>query len=374
MAEPTGHDQIRQAAAQAEEMPPALEVFNPSSLEGKPVPERKWAVKDWIPWGVVSGIYGDGGIGKTLAIQQLQTCMALGINWFGIATQPLRTLAIYCEDHLDELHRRQADINLLYGCSFKDVEAGAWLSRLGHDNILANFTSGRMVRTEFLQQVIVAAKMHGAQLVFVDTVSDTFAGNENDRGEVRQYIQAALGYMAREINGSVLACAHPSRAGTVSGEGFGGSTAWSNAFRSRLYLSAPADDKESSIAVDPAARILARKKSNYAGRSDEIRLRWESGVFVTDEDGTRATRERPDVDTVFLMLLDRFFYEDRKVSSAARSHNYAPRMFTQHPERQGYLQGDFIQAMNRLFARDEIEIKREGRASHPIEYIARKQI
>src|SRR5579872_5975361 len=42
-----------------------LRVVAPSLLHDKPVPERRWLVRDWIPDGVVTGLYGPGGLGKT---------------------------------------------------------------------------------------------------------------------------------------------------------------------------------------------------------------------------------------------------------------------------------------------------------------------
>ena len=59
---------------------------SPAALHGKPVPERKWIVPDWVPYGVVTGLYGDGGLGKTLLAQQLQTSTALGRRWLGLPT------------------------------------------------------------------------------------------------------------------------------------------------------------------------------------------------------------------------------------------------------------------------------------------------
>ena len=57
-----------------------------------------------------------------------------------------------------------------------------------------------------------AAKDMGARLVILDTAADLFGGNENDRGQVRQFMNA-LSRIAMKINGAVVLCAHPSRAG-----------------------------------------------------------------------------------------------------------------------------------------------------------------
>ena len=335
-----------------------LTVFAPSSLDGKEVPERQWVVKNWVPVGVVTGLYGDGGTGKTLAVQQLQTCTALDKDWFGQETQAMRSLGVYCEDSSEELHRRQDDINRLYGCTYRDLENMYWLVRLGEDNILMRFEKGQAYLTEFARQIIVTAKALCATLVIIDTVADTFGGNENDRGQVRQYVQAALGFIAREIGGTVVVCAHPSRSGLASGEGDGGSTGWSNSFRSRLSLERPkGEDKDTP--PDPDERLLVRRKANYASRDDVINLRWQTGAFASHHDDVAP--ERPSAESVFLDLLERATKEGRRLSDNNRSGNFAPKEFAHHPARQGYRRGDFDRAMRLLFDQGAIRIVGYGR-------------
>ena len=59
-----------------EELPPR--VISPTIFFRTDPPPRRWIVRDWIPYGGVTGLYGDGGIGKTLLAQQLQSGTALG--------------------------------------------------------------------------------------------------------------------------------------------------------------------------------------------------------------------------------------------------------------------------------------------------------
>jgi RecA-family ATPase len=94
---------------------PAPEIIGPRFLRGAKPPERKWIVPDWIPYGVVTGLYGDGGLGKSLLAQQLQTCTALGRPWLGLPVQKVASLGVYCEDSRDEILRRQSEINAAYG-------------------------------------------------------------------------------------------------------------------------------------------------------------------------------------------------------------------------------------------------------------------
>src|SRR4051812_12717264 len=43
----------------------------------QPAPDREWIVPDWIPRGLVTALYGDGGVGKSLASMQLMSSVAL---------------------------------------------------------------------------------------------------------------------------------------------------------------------------------------------------------------------------------------------------------------------------------------------------------
>jgi len=149
-----------------------------------------WIVPDWIPYGVVTGLYGDGGLGKSLLAQQLQTSTALGRPWLGLSTEKIASLGIYCEDSRDELLRRQAEINVAYGCEDSDDLENRvhWMPRLGEDNLFMTFSGGVGKLTDFHEGVTEAAVRLGVKLVIVDTAADVFGGNENDRGQVRQFI------------------------------------------------------------------------------------------------------------------------------------------------------------------------------------------
>jgi RecA-family ATPase len=248
-------------------------------------------------------------------------------------------------------------INRLYGCDFADLGQMLWLPRLGHDNVLMAFDAGRgklAKLTTFFDQLLTAAKQHEAKLAIIDTAADTFGGNENDRGQVRLYIQAALGRIARKLDGAVLVCAHPSRSGLQSGTGESGSTGWDATLRSRLYLTRP--DVAEGDQPDPNLRVLTRKKANFAVREDTIDLRWKDGVFIPvhQSSGIIGAIHRRTCERVFLDLLDAVTSEGRKVSENPRSGNYAAALFARRPDREGYKKPDFARAMEALFAKREI--------------------
>src|SRR6202041_1010035 len=79
----------------------------PTVFQGRNPPSRRWTVNSWIPYRVVTGFYGDGGVGKSLLAQQLQTGTALGSSWLGLPVEDIASLGVYCEDDDEELWRRQ---------------------------------------------------------------------------------------------------------------------------------------------------------------------------------------------------------------------------------------------------------------------------
>jgi hypothetical protein len=214
--------------------------INPRTLQGLPVPERRFVVTPWIPMRRAAGLYGAGGIGKTTLMQMLCTSAALdpakfpNVNWLGLPVLHCRSILLFCEDDRDEMHARQAEINLVYGCTFDDLEDMLWLPMLGEDDItLIAFESGSARRTPDFYRLLARIKTHRARLVIWDTLTDVFGGSEVDRGQARRFVQQGPAYVAREIDGAVICCAHPSLTGLKNGTGSSGSTGWDGAFRSQ---------------------------------------------------------------------------------------------------------------------------------------------
>jgi RecA-family ATPase len=347
-------------------------LIDPTTLHGLVVPERRWIVREWLPLGYTTAMYGDGGTGKTLLAQQLMTSCATIRPWLGLAVEPCKTFALFCEDDEDELHRRQDAINCQYGVNFSDLENMRWASGVGANNLLMTFErDGQGLRTDRLGELTAKVKEFGAKLVVIDTAADTFGGNENDRSQVRQYIGTALNRLARDIGGAVLLCAHPSRSGmSATGDLDGGSTAWSNSVRSRWSLARPKGDDE---AHDTDERILTRRKANYASIGTDIRMCWQRGVLVpkTAAGVFEAVSHRADCEATFLKLLDEAVKQNRHASESKNSGNFAPKLFYKSPARNGYSQKDFERAMESLFAAREIRVDGYGRAGDTHRHIVR---
>ena len=218
--------------------------FKPFSPAGKwehaTAPSLAWLVDGAFLAGSVAILAGDGGLGKSLLMQQLMTASYTGQKWLGMRTEKCRSLAVFCEDDVDELHRRQERINEHYGCRMTDLDGVMIESRPGRDCVLMQFKQwgGDGKEMPMMAQVKYAAKQHGAKIVILDTVADVFSGNEVDRNQPRTFIRA-LRQLAIELQGVVILTQHPSNEGMSSGSGRSGSTGWHNSVRSRLYLTKP---------------------------------------------------------------------------------------------------------------------------------------
>src|SRR6185437_11096178 len=239
-------------------------------------PLREWLIQDWIPIGYVTGMYGDGGIGKSLILQQLATSISLAMPWMGLDAKGGRAFAFMCEDDAAELHRRQEGINRSYGVEMANLEHLRSVPRLGFDNLLMTFDQeSRGKPTELFAQICKRLGEFRPRLVVLDTLADIFGGNEINRAHARQFVQGVGGQIARNYGCAVVVAGHPSAAGLSSGSGQSGSTAWNNTFRSRLYITRPEDDED--------ARLISRMKSNYAPKGGEITAKWHDGAFQVEQ-------------------------------------------------------------------------------------------
>jgi hypothetical protein len=286
--------------------------FSPAKWIGRRPPPIAWMVENCFPLGATCGLSGDGGVGKSLLLQQLMTAAALGVPWLGLETRQVKAYGFFCEDDEDDLWRRQEDINRHYGCSMDDIaEHVTFCSRKGLENILVEFDrrNDRAEPTSLFHQLFADVTECGAQLVGIDTAADTFGGQEYVRNQVRRFITEFTREAMRR-QGTVIMTQHPSVEGPREGSGRSGSTAWNNSFRARAYLTRPTGKEGDEEAETTPDRVFKVKKSNYSRSGDFIRLRWEEGVFVVVDgttDGATAAAmnivDRLDLDNRLVMCL-----------------------------------------------------------------------
>lgn len=346
------------------EIPEPMEGILPHlTWSDRDIPVRKWIVDGIIPAKTVTLLQGDGGLGKSLLTLQLAHAAATGRSWIGQPTRPCKVFALYCEDDSDEIHRRLHDINEHYcqreddlpGHFFGDLENLRIASRVGMDNMLMEFDGpdGAGDITNLLYQLEAESDQHGAELIIVDSLHDLFGGNENNRVQARQFVNA-LQRIALKRDGAVLINAHPSAAGLSSGSGTSGSTAWNNSVRSRLYLAREKLETDKGRATGPLC--LEIMKSNYAAIGERIELEWKYGFFepVNATDNRDPLYRKISAEDAFLRCLRAATKRGSRVTESVHG-TYAPKKFSSMAEAKGFTQFDLKAAMERLFNGEKIK-------------------
>ena len=313
-----------------------------------------------IPARTVTQLSGDGGVGKSIVAKQLGLATAADKPWFGMSVENGPVIYISAEDEVDELHRRLNDIAASYGIDLANLDNFHLIPLAGLDAVLAAPSKpGVIEKTAVWRGLVALVEKIRPRLVIIDTAADAYAGDENKRAEVRQFIGLLRG-LAIHYDLAVLLLSHPSLSGMATGSGTSGSTAWSNSVRSRLYLETLKGDDGREI--DPDLRVLSVKKTNYGPPGIELHLRWSLGCFVLEgqsPQGLSKFATEAKAERIFLELLSTFNDQGRDVSTSY-SRNYAPTAFARHPDAEGLRKDRFEDAMNRLLKEKRILIETSG--------------
>ncbi len=242
-------------------------------------------VADWLPSGYVTLFAGHGGVGKSLIALFVAVCLAAGMPFFGVEVARRRVLFLSCEDRERVLHWRLARI-----CSYLGVDLASlrgWLEivdLVGADSILweRDPRTGSTI-TPAYETLRRRVKASGAEVLVVDGASDAYAGNENNRGDVKRYNNALLALIPPD-RGAVLQVAHVDKVAARDGstsEGYSGSTAWHNAARARWYLRPEtAQGEGDERPTRTGALLLDLQKSNFGRADQSMRFRWDDDAHL----------------------------------------------------------------------------------------------
>lgn len=335
-------------------------------------PRREWLVRDRLPAGEVCLLQGDGAAGKTTIALQLLVATVRGTDWLGaVVERQGPALFLSAEEGQDEIHRRLDRIARHHGITLADLPDLYVRGIPGEDAVLGLAGKDGIVRpTPLFGRLKATAVEVKPALIALETAADLFAGNENDRSAVRQFI-GLLKRLAIDSRATVLLLAHPSLSGMASGSGTSGSTGWNNSVRARLYFSGIKAKGEDEPELD--LRQLRVMKSNYGPSGETMNLRWRDGVFVPD--GAPASLEQiaaeRDVDGAFLHCLAVCAAQGRDASSAPTSHAYAPKIFEGMPQASGARKRALHAAMERLLASGMIRVETVGSAARSKQRLVR---
>jgi RecA-family ATPase len=302
---------------------------------------------------------GEGAVGKTLLALQLAAAHALGRDWIGMLPEPGPAIYFGAEDDVDELRRRVADIAAHYHVSVSDLIAGGLhLASFAGKNAVLGATNhaGIIEPTPLYGRIHKTVCETKPKTLVIDTSADVFAGNENNRMQVGQFV-GLLRRLAIDGNCSVLLCSHPSLTGISSGSGLSGSTGWHNSVRARMFFRTAVTEQGEE--PDPELRELLFMKNNYGPIGAKVLLRWKNGVFGPEPgQGTieKAAAERA-AEHLFLSLLDRIPNVSNKSGVS-----YAPALFAKEQEAVAakISKEGLANAMRRLFAANKLHMEQYG--------------
>jgi RecA-family ATPase len=202
----------------------------------------------------------------------------------------------------------------------------------------------------------------------IDATADTFAGNEIDRSQVRQFV-GLMRKLAIAANGSVVLLAHPSLTGINSGSGLSGSTAWHNSVRARMLLKSPkdrADDEQPATDL----RELSFVKNNYGPLSERIILRFQNGLFLPEIGLSTLEKLAHNQKVDVLDILGKLIKQNRPVGPSAHASNYGPKVIANHPDGKAYTQRDYRAALERLLMANRVHIASLGPPSKTVRHLA----
>ena len=283
-----------------------------------------------------------------------------------------------CEDDVDELHRRLDRIVEHYsatcGATYKELKDMHLLSFAGQEAVLAAPNRNGLVQaTKLFGRIREAACDIQPRLIVLDNSADVFAGNENDRAQVRQFV-TLLRNMAISASAGLLLTSHPSLTGISTGTGLSGSTAWNASVRSRLYFKRAKTENDEE--PDPDLRVPEVMKANYGPVGETVTVRWKGGLFlpVGGVSNLEKLAAEQNAEHLFLTLLDRFTRQGRNTCEKPSAPTYAPTLFTKESEARelGIRKVDFEGAMRRLFAAERICLEPYGPPSRATSRLVRK--
>ena len=366
-----------------EELPGAID---PGEWAGLKSPIRRFIIPGWIVRGSCGLLSGQEGVGKSLIAQQMATCAALGLTFLGLDICQANVVYITCEDPIEELWRRQENINAMLGVTMADLAGKLKLVSLKGviGNELGTYdTAGLLTPSARYRQIETAARDFKAGVVFLDNAAHLFPGNENARHDVAVFL-GLLEKLSEVIDGAVILLAHPNKQhsqGNKQGNEYSGSTGWSAHVRNRLFLDwAEKDDAGNFMGDD--GRVLRKSKANYGKKGEEVYLRWHEWAFLRDQDlpadvaaQMREIGRANFENECFVSCLKQRTAERRPVSENPASRTFAPKMFAEMPEARRCNQEQLTQAMDRLFRlktikRDFLWVdKGEGKARHGLKLV-----
>lgn len=356
--------------------PERLAAIDMTAWDHMPVPEPDWVVHNRIPRRQTCLFSGEGAMGKSTLLLQLCCAHVLARDWLGTMPEFGPALFFDAEDDPGIMHRRLAAVVQHYGVRFADLVRGGltMVSRAGEDALLAVVNrAGKVEPTPLYGQLVALVSDLKPVMIGLASAANVFAGNENSRPEVQQFI-GLLTRLAILANGSVVLVSHPSVTGIATNSGLSGSTAWHNSVRARFFLRGvkPKESDDGGGEPDNDLRELEFRKNNYGPVAETLTLRWQHGLFLPEpkQSGLQLAAQQQRDDDVFVAILSRFVSQNRYVSPS-RSVTYAPSVFAAEREARSAAcnAGRLKTAMDRLIENGRVVVVTHGSRSRERQHL-----
>ena len=269
-------------------------------------PSREWICNGWLGYRLTL-FTGHGGRGKSRLALQLAAAVASGASSSWIPPEPDSTPTVPCaaidasgapvllaswEDEQDEVHRRlqtmAADKRLPWAASERIEDRLHFADMAGYGPLWETTdysNNGKLTGTGHeLREIAERIK---ARLLIIDPRAAAYAGDENNRAQVRAFI-SHWDRWARETRCAVLIVDHlPKYASKPRPSGsdepsYAGSTDWHNAARS-VWTLERTQNKDTVLRCD---------KSNYGPAPEPVYLASGDGCawFATTDRATAGVR------------------------------------------------------------------------------------
>jgi hypothetical protein len=294
-------------------------------------PGARYVIEPIIPRRETTLLGGHGGIGKSMLALTLAAHAACGRQWGPFPTVQCRAAYVSLEDEAATVRYRLRRIVEAYNLPSEHViDALTVFDGADMDAAMVVETMQEGVRR--LEPTVgmdrVAAAVKGAGLIVVDNASDAYAGNENERRQVRSFIRLLTG-LARENDAGLLLLAHIDKNAAkfgANGNSYSGSTAWHNSARSRLAL----------LKDDAGGISLAHEKSQFSKEAESVVLAFTGHGVLWPQDArareATADLQAADDAAAILTVLRVALASGATITTARRGNATAWHALCEYPE------------------------------------------
>lgn len=337
---------------------PKRNIINWAELANQTPPPFDWLMEHWLSWDP-TGLWGRGGVGKSLLVQQIATGLATARPLWSTLSRKVRVLCWFCEDKDVELWRRQDRICKQLGIGFDQLDNLIIDARCGMENAIFTTEYGKPMWTPLYQELRQQLNDFNADVLFLDNIAQTFGGNVNDQHHVTTFTNGING----AVTGRNFCPVFVGHVAKIKGSEFAGNMAWENSVRMRWFLSDKLPEEEGADPAEPGAegsdsRFLCKRKTNYA-RTDWLQFNMEQGIFapvkadITDDGGTLSYLRKQRIRTVVLQAVKKLASMGIACSDSKGS-NYLPSKIVEMKLGEDASKAEIRAAMNALMLDGEL--------------------